>query len=209
MKDRSASFLAVALLAVSLSIPVLGWAEEGATSAEGAAAYPDGLVYTVVEGDTLWDLSAKYLGSPWKWPELWERNRFLTNPHYIFPGIRIVIFPPPGREIALPLSGAPGAAEGGEAVKTDGKAAAPAASKPPTLDIAPSDLVRAGEFVRNLPAGIGRIRGGEEPKVAFSEGDTVFLTLNKAIPEGQLLGVYRIRGPITAPGDRRGTGYAV
>ena len=67
-----------------------------------AAAYPDGLVHTVVEGDTLWDLSAKYLGTPWRWPELWAQNRFLTNPHFIYPGIKVVIFPPPPKSYALP-----------------------------------------------------------------------------------------------------------
>jgi len=46
--------------------------------------------------------SAKYyLGSPWKWTEIWERNRFLTNPHYIYPGIQVVIVPTGPREIAL------------------------------------------------------------------------------------------------------------
>jgi hypothetical protein len=76
------------------------------------------------------------------------------------------------------------------------------------LDISPADYVRAGEFVRERPKGIGRIRAAEEPKVAFSEGDRVFLKLEKEIPEGQLLGVYRVRGPITARGDRPVTGYA-
>src|SRR5512146_1120822 len=78
---------------------------EAAPAAEAGAAkaseYPNGLVHTVVQGDTLWDLSAKYLGSPWRWTELWERNRFLTNPHYIYPGIRVVVFPPPPKEYEM------------------------------------------------------------------------------------------------------------
>ncbi|MBI5577177.1 MAG: LysM peptidoglycan-binding domain-containing protein [Deltaproteobacteria bacterium] len=212
MKSRPAAFLAVVMLAAFLSIPGPAPAEEGATPAAGAAAYPDGLVYTVAEGDTLWDLSAKYLGSPWKWPELWEKNRFLTNPHYIYPGIRLVIFLPPGKEIALPMTGAPeeGAAGADVAGKPQATAAGRgAAVKPPTLAISPSEYVRAGEFVKEAQAGIGRIRGGDEPKVAYSDGDTVYMKLGKDIPSGQLLGVYRVRGPIDAPGDRPVSGYAV
>jgi LysM repeat protein len=209
MKERSAAFLAVAILAVSLSVPVPGRTQESAPPPAGADAYPDGLVYVVEEGDTLWDLSAKYLGSPWRWQELWEKNRFLTNPHYIYPGIRLVIFPPPGREFALPSSGASAAAAAEEAPKPEAKSAAIAAvKKPPTLDISPSEYVRAGEFLKEVPPGIGRIRSGDEPKVAFSEGDKVFLKLDKEIPAGQLLGVYRVRGPIAARGDRPVAGYA-
>ncbi|MBQ4812624.1 peptidoglycan-binding protein [Pseudoalteromonas luteoviolacea] len=42
--------------------------------------------YVVKKGDTLWDISSLYLRSPWKWPELWQNNPQIDNPHLIFPG---------------------------------------------------------------------------------------------------------------------------
>ena len=53
-----------------------------------------GAYYTVKKGDTLWDISKKFLNSPWYWPELWEVNSNIPipNPHLIYPGQRIRLF---------------------------------------------------------------------------------------------------------------------
>jgi hypothetical protein len=209
MKGRSAVLTFLAIFVGYLALPAGALAQ--AAAPEGAAAYPEGLVHTVAEGDTLWDLSAKYLGSPWKWTELWEKNRFLTNPHYIYPGISVVVFTPPAKEYAIPAAEAPAEELAGPGEAPAAPVVVKEAEAAPTvriLDITPSEFVRAGEFLREAPKGIGRIRAAEEPKDAFSDGDKVFLELDKEIPAGQLLGVYRVRGPIKGRGDRHVRGYA-
>ncbi len=42
--------------------------------------------YIVKEGDTLWDLSDEFLNDPFAWPDLWENNRHIQDPHWIYPG---------------------------------------------------------------------------------------------------------------------------
>ncbi|MGE5189536.1 MAG: LysM peptidoglycan-binding domain-containing protein [Gemmatimonadota bacterium] len=202
---------APAVSAETAPAPSAGAAPASDNAAVKAAEYPDGLIYTVKEGDTLWDLSGKYLGSPWLWTELWEKNRFLTNPHYIYPGIRIVIFPPPPREYAMEVTEPAPESEAAPAVAppppVEEEKPQVAEAAPEILAITPADYVRAGEFLERRPRGIGRIVGGMEVRVVFSEGDKVVLSLSKEIPAGQLLGVYRVRGPVRGPAGRRVSGY--
>jgi LysM repeat protein len=71
-------------------------------SPEASASLPD--QYVIVPGDTLWDISAKFYGSPENWPKLWSINEQVTNPHWIYPGNVIVFVPgteidPPGLEL--------------------------------------------------------------------------------------------------------------
>lgn len=236
MKKSIAVLAAVAVLCtVALSATHAAEGSEGEATAlaegreatpKGAAAWPEGLRHKVSAGDTLWSLAAKYLDSPWKWGELWERNRFLTNPHYIYPGTEIVIFPASPKEfrVASPPAGAapvpaepPAAAESEPAAEPPVAAPArkpvprpaPPPAGPPMLDIKPADFVRAGQFLRTLPKAAARIRGGEALRQGFSEGDKVFLTMKKPLPDGQLLGVYRARGPVTIPSARPYSGYVV
>ena len=52
--------------------------------------------YTIVKGDTLWDLSQKFLSNPWYWPKIWSLNPSIENPHWIYPGNKLRIVPGDG-----------------------------------------------------------------------------------------------------------------
>jgi nucleoid-associated protein YgaU len=83
-----------------------------ATAVEVNGGHPD--TYVVRKGDTLWDISARFLKKPWLWPEIWQANPQVKNPHLIYPGDvlslayldRVVAQPGPRQEApinAIPL----------------------------------------------------------------------------------------------------------
>jgi len=76
MRRKAGVFLAI--IWVFSSCFVLPGLTQEAKDAEG--------MYTIKKGDTLWDISSKFLKDPFLWPKLWERNPYITNPHLIFPG---------------------------------------------------------------------------------------------------------------------------
>ena len=53
---------------------------------------PEGTAYyIVVRGDTLWDISARYLENPYLWPQIWDQNKYVTDAHWIYPGDPILL----------------------------------------------------------------------------------------------------------------------
>jgi hypothetical protein len=48
-------------------------------------------VHVIERGDTLWDLAARFYGDPYLWPQIWEKNQYVLDAHWIYPGDPLVL----------------------------------------------------------------------------------------------------------------------
>jgi LysM repeat protein len=121
-------------------------------------------VYTIKRGDTLWALAKQNLGDPYLWPQIWEKNKYIRDAHWIYPGDPLVLGPK-AAEVAPappPPPVTPPAGETGAGAAPEGEAAA----TPP-----PGGAAEAGHPGAEAPPPSG---GAAAPLVALGSEDDVY-----------------------------------
>jgi len=186
-------------------------------SASDAAAQPVGPAalapnapesYTVKRGDTLWGIAKVFLRDPWYWPEIWQVNQQIQNPHLIYPGdtLRLVYIDGQPR-VTLQR----GTMERGDnarvvprvrsqplesAVTTiPYETVAAFMSKPSVLD---KDQIKQAPYVFAF----------RDSHVAVSDGDTMYARgFSKNAELGTHYNVIRVGDPLRDPDDNHIVGY--
>jgi hypothetical protein len=163
--------------------------------------------YVVKRGDTLWGIAKVFLRDPWYWPEIWQVNPQVHNPHLIYPGDTLRLVYIDGQPQIVLQRGL----ERGDGVRVEPRVrsepidsaittipyatVAAFMSKPAVLD---RDQIKAAPY----------LLATRELHVVMSEGDTLYARGFTSPAElGSHYNVVRVGDPLIDPDDNRVLGY--
>jgi hypothetical protein len=158
-----------------------------------------GRIHVVHGGDTLWDISDAYLGTPWVWPSLWKDNDAIRNPHLIHPGDRIWISPYEMRRVSEAEAAALLAAQDGGAPAPAALAETDAMPTPRSLgSYRYTEIENAGFVTREQYEGAASILESAEPRKWLSDQSEVVIGLgNGEVQVGDQFDIFRTEARVT------------
>lgn len=149
-------------------------------------------MYVIKKGDTLWDISSRFLANPWLWPKIWEQNKYIENPDLIFPGEPLILpetaaLPPapPAEAIPKEVTPPPPPPEAVE-VPSEEKVGTEVVALPPP-EVPEETLV--SEEGKELLSRIAELQKAEKTSVYFSRmSEVAFITDTELEAAGKIVG---------------------
>ncbi|WP_194117162.1 LysM peptidoglycan-binding domain-containing protein [Chitinilyticum piscinae] len=160
--------------------------------------------YVVVKGDTLWDISGRFLKQPWRWPEIWQMNKAeIKNPHWIYPGDVILLEKCDGKPCLRLLknqkasSGTAKLSPKARIEQLNGMAipSIPAAAIDPFLD---KPLLMTEAEYQSAP----RVGAGPDNRVIFGEGDMIYAVDMPTAQQGEVFQLFLKRNTVLDPDNK-------
>jgi LysM domain len=169
-------------------------------SGAGSAIAAEGQIYTIKKGDTLWDLSKKFIDDPYYWPNIWSKNPAITNPHLIFPGQKIRILD--GRLEIIPAY-----AEARQP-STEPVAGQPAEVAQPEELVTIKSAGGGDGFILTDEKSLGMIVDSVDNRVLLTANDVVFVKMNdtSAVAVGDTYGLFERGDTVKHPQTKKSIG---
>lgn len=129
--------------------------------------------YTVVKGDTLWGIAGRFLTHPWEWPQLWQANPRIQNPHLIYPGDTLSLVYIDGQpHLTLERGASRGVIKLSPHVRSQ-----PLAEAIPTIPLTAINSFLLGNRILSSQSQLDRapyILAGEAERVIAGQGDRIY-----------------------------------
>ncbi len=158
------------------------------------------IIYTVKQGDTLWDISQRFIKDPYYWPNLWSNNPAIGNPHLIYPGQKLRIYD--GRIEIIPIG-----TETGNAGNSGNIGAA--VVTPEEVLLIPT-FGGAQSFISETEVeSLGTLVDTVDNRLLISINDTVFLEMNDlaATKPGDVFELITMGPEVVHPMAKKTFGY--
>lgn len=172
--------------------------------------------YTIKRGDTLWDISGRFLKDPFKWRVVWRLNPFIKNPNLIYPWQIIRLLPvepvgeiPPGLleervEEVEPVAETP----------TEGPTPSPVPEIPPIPPVVKVSYPypgRGGFISPKTLEGTGSIVASKDERLHLHKGDLVFTSFNQGtqVKAGDRFTIFSVDREVRHPANGRVVGFIV
>jgi hypothetical protein len=153
-------------------------------------------LHTVRSGDTLWDISWFYFNNPWEWPKVWSYNPAITNPHWIYPGDRVRLYPSGVKPTVSKKGPEPGTIT-------------PSSPRTPARY---GVTLRRTTFVDQKKLKFAaKIVGSVDAKTMLSRGDSVYLEYPSKKPPkvGKRYAIYTVKKAVRDPKTKKGKGKVI
>jgi len=159
--------------------------------------------YVVKRGDTLWGIAKVFLRDPWFWPEIWQVNPQVQNPHLIYPGDTLRLVYIDGRPTIM--------LQRGDAARVEPRVRSqPLAASVTTIPyetvaaFMSKPTVLAQEQIKLAPY----VLATRDMHVAIADGDTLYARgFSGPVELGTHYNLVRVGDPLLDPDDNRIVGY--
>jgi len=154
--------------------------------------------YIVKDEDTLWDISQRFYNDPFLWPRLWHQNQYITNPHYIYPGDRIRLYP---YKVLIEEEVTPRVEEVKPLLPPKEEVPPPLSPPPEVIRLVLYPEIRSAGFITDEMEGIGRVVAAKVDKLQWVDEDEVYINFQKglAVQKGDEFTIFRVGEPIQHP----------
>src|SRR5450631_1553921 len=164
--------------------------------------------YVVMRGDTLWGIAKVFLRDPWFWPEIWQVNKQIQNPHLIYPGdtLRLVYIDGQPR-ITLQR----GMVERGNSARVEPRVRSqPLEAAVTTIpyEAVAAFMSKPSVLSKEQIKGAPYVFATRDDHVALADGDTLYARgFTTPVEMGMHYNVVRVGDALRDPEDNRIVGY--